>query len=402
MKLLPNSLTIIWLILLSTFAKAQSNDPATSQDFSLEILGDQRTFLQAGLLPSQVRNYTSFAVKPTYALEWADGSQAIQFTGFARWESGDTRRTHWDIRELYWQFVKNDWEFSLGVKKVFWGVTESAHLVDIINQTDFVESFDGEEKLGQPMAHYSISSGIGTIDLFAMPYFRKRQFAGEEGRFQTPFSLDKSQVGFEKSAEEWHPSFAIRWAQSFGQLELGLSHFYGTGREPVIRFDESDLGFTAIYPLINQTGIDVQIITGPVLWKFESIIRRSQPQNMWAFAAGAEYTISNTLNTGMDIGLLAEYLFDDRNELALSGLDNDLFLGTRLAFNDVQGTQVLVGAIFDLERSTQLFSMEASRRIANNWKIELEARILDQISDKEFMHFFRKDSFLQLRFVKFF
>ena len=367
----------------------------------MELFGDHRTFFQTGLIPSQVQNYSSLAIKPEFSLEWDEGNQLIKFTGFGRWESGNTRRTHWDIRELYWQHIRNDWELSLGIKKIFWGVTESVHLVDIINQTDFVESFDGEEKLGQPMAHYSISSNIGTLDFFALPYFRKRQFAGEEGRFQTPFPLDKNNIGFEKSSEEWHPSFAFRWSHSLGQLDVGFSHFYGVGREPVFQFDDSDLGFSAIYALVNQTGIDMQFITGPILWKLESIVRRSKPQNMWALAAGAEYTISNTLNAGIDIGIIAEYLYDDRDELALSGMDNDLFIGTRFAFNDVQSTQILAGAIFDLERSTQFFSMEASRRIGSSWKVELEARILDQISDEEFMYFFRKDSFLQFRLIKF-
>ena len=42
-------------------------------------------------------------------------------------------------------------KFRVGVGKVFWGVTESQHLVDIINQTDLVENIDTEDKLGQPM-----------------------------------------------------------------------------------------------------------------------------------------------------------------------------------------------------------------------------------------------------------
>ncbi|MDD7885073.1 hypothetical protein [Flavivirga sp. 57AJ16] len=43
-------------------------------------------------------------------------------------------------------------------------MTESNHLVDIINQTDAVETFDGEEKLGQPMVQ--LSWGTDNIILF--------------------------------------------------------------------------------------------------------------------------------------------------------------------------------------------------------------------------------------------
>ncbi len=52
---------------------------------------------------------------------------------------------------------------------MYWGVAESNHLVDIINQTDAVESFDGEEKLGQPMVQYTYTSGLVAINPFFKP-----------------------------------------------------------------------------------------------------------------------------------------------------------------------------------------------------------------------------------------
>ena len=66
---------------------------------------------------------------------------------FARADENDEERNHFDIAELYWTLPSDEWELLIGINKVFWGVTESAHLVDIINQTDQVESFTGEEKL---------------------------------------------------------------------------------------------------------------------------------------------------------------------------------------------------------------------------------------------------------------
>ena len=380
---------------------AQSDDEKIIPDYSLEFSMDQRFFLNQGLITTQKNYYPSLALKPEFSVEWNGGDQLLQFTGFARWEAYETRRTHWDIRELYWQTIEKNWELSVGIKKIFWGVTESIHLVDIINQTDFVESFDGEEKLGQPMAHYSLMTKTGTLDFLVTPYFRKRQFPGIEGRFQTPFPLEKDQLGFESSGAEWRPSFAVRWSNSIGQMDLGLSHFYGVGREPIIRPQDNGSAFDAIYPIIHQTGLDLQLITGSTLWKIETIVRQNEMQDMWALAAGLEYTFSNSFGTGMDIGLLGEYLFDSRDNQALSGMDNDLFLGTRLALNDVQGTQFLAGIIFDLEKSSRLISLEASRRAGDGLKLELEARFLSQISELEFLHSFRNDSFIQFRLIKY-
>ena len=115
-----------------------------------------------------------------------------------------------------------------------------------------------------------------------------------------------------------------------------------------------------------------------------------------------EYTFSNIKETGLDIGVIGEYLYDNRDEFALSGLDNDLFIGSRFALNDVQSTEFLIGGIFDLEKSSKLFSIEASRRFGDSWKLEIEARLFSNISGKEFLYFMRDDSFLQLRLAKFF
>ena len=72
----------------------------------------------------------------------------------------------------------DDWDLHLGVKQIFWGVTEFNHLVDIINQTDLVENIDGEDKLGQPMAHLSLVRDWGILDFHLLTGFRERTFPG--------------------------------------------------------------------------------------------------------------------------------------------------------------------------------------------------------------------------------
>ena len=75
------------------------------------------------------------------------------------------------MRELYWRGVFGDLEVKAGAVKVFWGVTESQHLVDVINQADLVENIDSEDKLGQPMINLSWGKDWGTLELFVLPYY---------------------------------------------------------------------------------------------------------------------------------------------------------------------------------------------------------------------------------------
>ncbi len=395
----------IFYLLMYTGGSAQTNPPPSDiyQEFTMEVKNDYRYFFDPPAFPEPKHHYYSIAIEPEYYLEWKDGAHRLKFTGFGRYETHETRRSHGDIRELYWQWVKGNWELSVGAKKIFWGVTESVHLVDVINQTDVVESFDGEQKLGQPMIHFSYLTNFGTIDAYYMPWFRRRQFPGREGRLRFPILVDKEDAIFESDLERFHPDLAVRWFHTLGPFDVGLSHFYGTGREPFFQLGPDTNSFEIIYPINHQTGIELQAVTGAILWKFESFIRANDLQEtVVAIAVGGEYTIGNIAQSGLDIGVLAEYLYDNRDELAVSSLDNDLFAGARFAFNDVQDTQILMGGIFDLARSTKLYSVEGSRRFGSTWKAEIEARIFSDVANEEFLAFFQQDSFLQLRISKFF
>ncbi|MEM6726114.1 MAG: hypothetical protein AAF598_18875 [Bacteroidota bacterium] len=370
-------------------------------ELNVELWADYRAFFQEGLYEGQERHFPAFAATPEFFLEWEDGAQQFRFKGFLRYDVQDNERTHWDLRELYWLINRNQFEFSVGLKKIFWGVTESVHLVDIINQTDAVESFDGEQKLGQPMVHASYVSKIGIWDVFAMPYARKRQFPGREGRLRTPVLLDPSDAIFDHDAEEFFPSTAIRWSNSMGPFDVGVSQFYGTAREPFFQFTP-DGNIRELYPIIYQAGLDVLAITGPAIWKLETIVRTQELQDFAAVAAGVEYTIGNIRGSGIDLGIIGEYLYDSRGDLAFTSLDNDWFTGFRLAFNDVSSTEILFGGIVDLARGSQLYSVEASRRFGSSWKMELEVRIIGQTDPDEFLEFFRQDSFAQFRVIRFF
>lgn len=387
-------------VFLTGFAQ-ETKESKITHDFELELEAEYRYFDDAALFDEQETHFPSIAIRPEYSIEWNDGYEAINFTGFFRFDVDD-ERTHWDIRELYYQKAKNNWEISLGLKKVYWGVTESNHLVDIINQTDAVESFDGEKKLGQPMLQYSLSTNFGTFDFFYLPYHRKRTFAGKKGRFRFSEVLDKDDLKYESDAGQWHQDFAFRYGHSLGVFDLGFSHFYGTGREPLFTFDA--LGnINAFYPIINQTGLDVQITNNAFLWKLESIYRTSDSQDFLAAVGGVEFTIGNIKNTGIDVGLIAEYLYDERDELALNALQNDIFFGSRIAFNDVQSTEILLGGISDLKNSSKIFSIEGSRRFGQSMKVEIEGRFIKNVDNREFiLSNFQNDSFLRFTLFKYF
>ena len=142
----------------------------------------------------------SLAAEPEYYRVWDGGSQSLTFRPFLRLDQRDPSRTHADLRELLWIRSGAGWELRAGVGKAFWGVTESVHLVDIINQTDLVENPDGEQKLGQPMLKLSLERDWGIWDLFLLPGFRERTFPGSEGRLGPRPTVDTGAAIYESGA----------------------------------------------------------------------------------------------------------------------------------------------------------------------------------------------------------
>jgi hypothetical protein len=261
----------------------------------VEITGssgvEMRYYLQDALYPEQERTYGSFFVSPEVYTEFNNGNDSLLFKPFYRVDEHDDERTHGDIRELQWAHYADSWETKVGIGKVFWGQTESIHLVDIINQTDAVESVDGEAKLGQPMVNASYYSDMGTFSVFVLPYFRERTFQSTEGRLRPPIAI--GDAIYESSNEQRNIDLAVRWQSSIDDWEVGLSYFTGTTREPelVAGIDENgNVAINPFYAQVNQAGVDLLKVSGAWLLKLESIYRTGQSEDFAALVTGFEYT----------------------------------------------------------------------------------------------------------------
>ena len=152
------------------------------------------------------------------------------------------------------------------------------------------------------MMHLVFPSKLGTFEFFHLLYFRKRQFPHKTGRFQLPLPWEA--LDFEDPVKEWRPDFSIRWSHSIyttghsirtesresrvetdfvckqpnfvvckrnlslfstlaslffkmsssvhsiKKIDIGLSHFYGNGREPFILLTE-DFQLRNVYEITS-------------------------------------------------------------------------------------------------------------------------------------------------------
>ncbi len=402
--------------------------PAAAQEWSARVEAEGSLFPASPADPTQIHNGASLAFAPEWEFEFDDRRQLITFEGFLRLDASDPERTHADLRVLSWEYVANRWELRVGLRRVFWGVTESQHLVDIINQTDLIESPDGEDKLGQPMVNFAWITDFGTIDAFVMPLFRERTFPGLRGRLRFQPRVETDEELFGDGAESGRLDLALRWAHSVGAWDLGLSHFYGTSRDPRFTLggvrafsgDPASAVLVPVYEVVHQTGLDAQMTTDAWLWKLETILRSGQGSTFGALTGGFEYTFGGVFGSVADLGVLLEYSWDSRGEAVLGGdpfeesavpppeplgfsvFQNDLFVGSRLTLNDAGSTSLLGGGVVDLDTGSLLLILETRRRIADDWTMEIEARAFAGADPGEPLFSLRRDDYVRVALSRYF
>ena len=411
-------------ILVLVFAVEARAGTEIDYEFSGRVNLESRWFPESGAHSGQRSHASGFVAVPKLYLEDAAG-RSLTLAPFFRYDNTDSRRTHADLREayllLFGEIGDDEWELRMGVDQVFLGVTESQHLVDFVNQIDFVEHPAGEAKLGQPMVHFTWSSDWGVMEFFALPYHRARTFPGQAGRLRLPLVVEAEHVEYESAAKERHVDFAARYSHSFGLLDLGVSAFEGTSREPYFHNfllqpppPPCDVrpGVTLVpcYEQIRQFGLDAQLTVGSWLFKLEAIQRAGarnlvgREEDYVASVFGGEYTFYSVFGSAADLSLLGEWNYDGRGRNATPSrspntLENDIFFAARLALNDVQSSEIVASMLGDVDRATRAMAVALERRIADQWSVNLESIYLLNIDQADIHYETRRDSFIDLSLV---
>lgn len=392
----------------SWLAGALSGALAISAQADIEFSGkadlEARIFTENGVRDNQQDTNLSALIEPQWVWISEDQQHLLQFKPMLRIDENDDERTHVDIREAYWIYIQDNWELRTGIRKEFWGVTEFQHLVDVINQTDLVENISGEEKLGQPMINLSIAADNGIWDLYVLPGFRERTFSDPDSRLSFPLRVSKK-ADYESSAKELHTDLAVRWSQNYDWLDLTASVFHGTNREPELRprlSTEGEAYLSPYYSQMTQFGTTAQAIWLDWLFKMEAIHRKTDQDKFSAIHTGFEYTLYGLADSDADLGLIVEYGWDERGKKSSSSMQNDLFGGLRLVFNNEQGTEILAGLGQDMDYNSQTFSVEASQRLTNYWKVSGEIRLFDSNNLQDAIYGIRNDDYMQLTISRYF
>ena len=402
------------LVAVCILAPLMSGD-AVAQIETRELTGrlsvESRWYPKTGAYSGQRPHGSGVVAEPRFYVEDVRG-RSFTMAPFFRFDAGDEQRTHVDLREAYLLFFGEvrgqEWEVRLGVDRVFWGVTESRRLVNIVNQIDLVEHPYKEPSMGQAMAHLTMSGDWGAVEVFGMTGHRARTFPGRSGRLRFPFVVDNERVSYEGDAGRWRPEFAARFSRSSGDMDVGVSVFDGNSREPMLSPGIDPKGRPVLLPgyeRIRQFGLDAQLTAGPWLFKLEALgragarDRRGVEEDYVAATLGGEYTVYSLFGSAADLSLIGEWNYDGRGRNATNIFQNDLFLAARLAFNDVQSTEVLGSLMNDFDTTTRVLTFELNRRISGRFSLHLEAIALLDVDAGDLSYASRRDSFVELHLI---
>ena len=334
-------------------------------EFSGWINGETRYYPDTGeTIDDQA--YPSAAFQLNYSQNLTDDDQLI-IGLFGRADSVDDERNYLDAREFLWLHYGDGFQFRAGVGQVSWGVNELFKITDLINQKDRAE-LPLQRKLGQPMASVSFYWGDDLIELYTLYDVRPAWFPGEDGRMRYPILVDPENEEYDRGKSgRW--DFAARWKTRLGDLDIGLSHFYGVTRDPyfIFNYDFANPYLIPVYEKVNQSSMELVYPWQDVLLKLEATYQTGSLEQFESVAAGFEYTFGGIFESDYDLSWYVEAIWDSRDQIYASLFDHDVGVAARLAFNDARDSNLILGVVADYEYSEAFGYLFWSNNFGENW-----------------------------------
>lgn len=364
------------------------------------------------------RNHPAFWASGRGKWSSADGHSSAVLEASWREDTVDASRDRTEVREAWGRYQGEGWHASAGIRQLFWGVVESRHLVNVINSSDFAERFDGETRLGQPLVNVGGEVAGGQLDLFLLPYFREP--TQPELRFRAPLPIAGALTTYAHRDGRQHRDWAFRWQRSIDNIDLGLTGFQGTARDPrltvlcdpqvLVNFGQCRPVFTPTYEQSRQLGLDAVGVFDALQVKVEALARErgdstnpaaGKTTNL-ASVTGLEYTWSGAFGLDGDVGLVLEYMLDQEKAGLRTPFQKDLAAGVRLSLNDLGSTSVLALANVDLDNGARMVSVEANTRFGEHWRLAGELWLFQALPALDPLTNFRDDDHVQVSVSYFF
>ena len=324
---------------------------------------------------------------------YKQGAFRLHVRGFARIDRQDESRDLAAIEEAWLSYKRGSWQARLGFQLLNWTATEAFHPADIINSRNLDSNIENPEKLGELMFTLRRKIHRGGLTVYYLPRFEEPVLPESSSRLSfIPAGLtlgDALRVdrGGRLVDDSWADQWGLRFTQTAGDIDFSVFYLDHTDRlQPQFAISSGGI-LQPVYSQVKDMGLTYLQIIGDWIFKLEAthkdfVTRESGPsqRDHQQLAFGLDYGWAN--NNGSETTILIEgqglFGVDEATRAALGTFQRDLLLGCRHGWNDAAGRELLITAIFDVERSHEyLLNLSYRQRLSDTWSIHTGLRVID-------------------------
>jgi hypothetical protein len=301
------------------------------------------------------------------------------------------------LDELYGSYDFDEDRLSAGRSIRFWGALEVRNIVDGFNPVDFRSGLFEEDKMGVWNAAWTHYTDTGSLALIVKMHEEDRKMAQPPYvyYFFPPFARYDRTLNTETSRDR--PTFYLRLSGSTEteyplDYTVILQHGYDAQRYflpdgPPDGSVPVTLGEHAY--LVNKAMTFETLVVGETLFKLEAlytdVIDEERISDYYHVGIGVEHTLSQ-IHGNADLGLLAEYYRYDtleKGEGKYTDLElfevfqNDLFVGLRYSWNNMNDASLVGGVVSDMEYNEQSWYAEYETRLFDAFKLNADYRYIE-------------------------
>jgi hypothetical protein len=281
-------------------------------------------------------------------------------------------RRYFDINELYLTKDFKSSAFTFGKQIKYWGELEGYNINDIFNQKRYLDDpFDKSKKIGSYGLSDTFYSDDSSFEIGSKLYEEDMKYPNPNEPYY-PFALPYNshlQIDNSRYTPTFYAGYSFSTSQTIeSEHKIILWHGYDSKRTIILNVNNTLYQNSYISTkLLYLSNITLENI----ILKFEGSITDVQSDivsDYAQFGLGVEKNISDI--KGSDLIFYTEYYkykyFDEslQKNIDISEIyNNDIFFAIKLTFNDVKGSELKCGVLYDLESSEKVYKTDFKTRI---------------------------------------
>lgn len=380
----------------STRKKIKKEDTSlTNQSFDGSMRMEYRKFTEKSSNPDALNQNFSLLGE----LEWGMTGSSFDFKiwNLGRYDFNDSERSRILPYENWAAYKTENTVWKVGMQVENWSMAEVFHPSDVFNSRNFDSELENTEKIGEPSLSLRVALFDGFASFFYMPMVYSPIIPSQKSRFNAlPEGVKLLEPKFYTNGElrdnmAAANQFAVRYTRSFGSVDMSAHYISQVDRlQPLIVQDISADGARPIFLPVQQVGLNGSWVNDSNIFKFD-VVYRYFTEEILGGSLGRVAQLDHTIGSlgyerGFSMGdsgaestvfLEWQQIFGVSNQKAeaLSIFQNDLMLGYRLSFNDLDSRELRAMMIMDLAKSSQtLWTMSYSQKFSEKTKFTLGVR----------------------------